>query len=56
MNNTVYGKTMQNLRKGVDVRLVNNKKSYLKWTPKLTYVAGKIFDTNLVTIHKIINT
>ena len=56
MNNTVYGKTMQNFRKRVDVRLVKNEKIYLKWTPKLTYVAGKIFDTNLVAIHKIINT
>ena len=28
MNNSVYGKTMGNLRKAVQVRLVNNTKGY----------------------------
>ena len=32
MNNVVYGKTMENVRNGIDVRLVSNKKDYLKWT------------------------
>ena len=26
MNNAAYGKTMKNLRNGIDVRLLNNKK------------------------------
>ena len=28
MNNAAYGKTMKNLRNGIDVRLLNNKKYY----------------------------
>ena len=30
INNTVYGKTMENLRDRIDVRLASNKKDYLK--------------------------
>ena len=37
MNKAVYGKTMENLRNGIDERLVNNKKDSLKWTSKPSY-------------------
>ena len=30
MNNDVYGKTMGKLRNKIDVKLVSNKKDYLK--------------------------
>ena len=53
MNNAVYGKTMENLKNRLDRRLVNNKKNYLKWTSKPSYVAQKIFDNDLLAIHKI---
>ena len=32
MKNAIYGKTLENLRNRIDVRLLNNKKTYLKWT------------------------
>ena len=53
MNNSVFGKTMENLRKRVDVRLVTNEKKVLKLTSKPTYVSSKIFNENLVAVHKI---
>ena len=52
MNNAVYGKTMENLRNTIDVKLVSNKKDYLKWASKPNYMSHKIFDNNLVTIRK----
>ena len=52
MKNTVYGKTMENLRNRIDAKLVNNKENYLKWTSKPSYIPHKIFDNNLVTICK----
>ena len=43
---------MENLRNMIDVRLVSNKKDYLKWTSKPSYMSHKIFDNDLVAIHK----
>ena len=53
MNNSVFGKTMENLRKRVDVRLVTDDKKLLRMTSKPTYVSNKIFNNDLVAIHKI---
>ena len=53
MNNSVFGKTMENLRKRVDVRLVTDKEKLLKLASKPTYVSSKIFNENLVAVHKI---
>ena len=53
MNNSVFGKTMEDLRKSVDVRLVTNEKKLLKLTSKPTFVNSKIFNKNLVAVHKI---
>ena len=53
MNNSVFGKTMENLRKRVDVRLVTNEKKLDKLTSKPTYVSSKIFNENLMAVHKV---
>ena len=52
MNNDLYGTTKGKLRHRIDVRHVINKKGYLKWTLKPSYVSHKIFDNNLFAIHK----
>ena len=49
MINSVYGKTMENLRK----RLVNNEKYFLKYTSRPTHITQKIFDKNYAAIHEM---
>ena len=53
MNNSVFGKTMENIRKRVDVRLVTSKEKLSKLASKPTYVSSKILNENLVAVHKI---
>ena len=53
MNNSVYGKTMENLRKRVKIRLVNNAKDYEKYVSKPSFVLQKIFSKNFVAFHEI---
>lgn len=53
MNNSVFGKTMENLRKRVDVRLVTHQKKLSKLVSQSTYVNSKIFNENLVAVRKI---
>ena len=50
MNNALYVKTMENLRNRIHVKHVSNKKDYLKWTSKPSYISKKIFDNDLVAI------
>ena len=51
MNNSVFGKTMENLRKRVNIELVTNEKRLNKLSAKPTYVSSKIFNENLVAVH-----
>ena len=53
MINSVYGKTMENLRKRINARLINNKKDFLKYTSKPTHITHKIFGKNFAAIHEI---
>ena len=50
MNNSVFGKTMENIRSRVDIRLVNDERIDKKLAAKPNFKRN-IFDENLVAIH-----
>ena len=52
MNNVVYGKTMENMRKRVKIRIVKNSQDFIKYTSRPTCVNWKVFENNLAAIHK----
>ena len=53
MNNGVFGKTMENFRKRINVKLVNNAKDYVRYISKPSFVSQKIVSNNSVGIHEI---
>ena len=48
MINSVYGKTMENLKKRKNVRLVNNVIGYNKYVSKPVFVSQKICSKTLL--------
>ena len=53
MKNSVFGKTMENLRKRVGVRLISDQNKLAKLVSKPTLIGSKIFNENLVAVPKI---
>ena len=51
MNNSVFGKTIENIRKRVDVKLVNTEEKFKKLAAKPNYDGRKIFGENLISVH-----
>ena len=51
MNNSVFGKTMENIRNRVDIKLVNNKKQAENLSAKRNFNHCNIFSEDLVAIH-----
>ena len=51
MNNSVFGKTMENIRNRLDIKLVNNKKQAEKLSAKPNFNHCNIFSEDLVVIH-----
>ena len=51
MNNFVFGKTLENTRNSVDIRLISSDKVALKLAAKPNYDRCTIFDENLIAVH-----
>ena len=49
MNNSVFGKTMENIRRHRDIKLVNNKEDYLKQIMKPNFKAGTLMGADLMS-------
>ena len=52
LNNAVYGKTIENIRKRIKIRTVNNSQDFIKYTSRPTCVNLKVFENNLAAIHR----
>ena len=48
MNNATFGKIIDNLRKRISVKLINNAKDYVRFIRKSSFVSQKIFSKNCV--------
>ena len=51
MNNSVFGKTVENIRNRVNVKLVNTEERLKKLSAKPNYKSCKIFNENLISVH-----
>ena len=51
MNNSVFGKTIENIRNRVNVKLVNTQERLKKLSAKTNYKGCKIFNENLISVH-----
>ena len=51
MNNSVFGKTMENIRNRVEIKLVNDKKQAEKLSVKPNFYHCNIFSEELVEVH-----
>ena len=53
MISSVYSKTMENLQKRKNVRLVNNEKDFFKYTSKPVHIIHEIIGKSYAAIHEI---
>ena len=51
--NSIYGKTAENIRKRINVRLINNAKDYVRCVSKPNFISQKTFSNNFVAIPQI---
>ena len=52
MNNSVYGKTMENLRERIEIIFVKNSQDFINYTSRPTCLNWKVFENNLAAVHE----
>ena len=50
-NNCIYGKSIENIRKRINVELINDKKKYQKIVNKSNFISQEIIDQTFVAVH-----
>ena len=53
MNNAVFGKSLENLRKRINLKLTSNEDIYTKHASRANFISGKMFNENLFAINRI---
>ena len=51
--NYVYGKSCENIRKGINVKLINDFKVCLKCVSKPNFMSHKTFDKIFIAVHQV---
>ena len=51
MNNSVFGKTIENIRKRQNIILADNRHKAVKLTSRPNFDRATIFDKNLIAVH-----
>ncbi|XP_073230928.1 uncharacterized protein [Porites lutea] len=51
MNNSVFGKTIENIRKRQNIHLIDNRKKAVKLSSRPNFDRATIFDKNLIAVH-----
>ena len=52
LNNAVYGKTMENMRKRIKISITKTQEDFLNYASRLTYISHNIFGKRLVAINE----
>ena len=53
MNNAVFGKPLENLRKRINLKSTSNEDIYTKHASRASFISGKMFNENLFAINRI---
>ena len=52
LNNVVYRKTIENMRKRITIRIVKTQKDFIKYASRPTYINHDIVGKRIVAVHQ----